>query len=125
MKLTLKDIFTTAIAIVVGAALYAKIRDYNWVFIGSWRTAIVSMGILGFLLTAFDEKDFVRLNVWGTVEWLLGITGVCLVVAGLVVASKVMFVVLAADVLVLWLTTIARHTFSHEIEGQRGAVLTG
>lgn len=120
MKLSLRDLFTTAIAIVAGVALYAKVRDYNWALIGSWRTAIVSMGILGFLISAFDERDFLRLNMWGAFEWLMGVAGVGLMVAGLIAATKVWFVILAADVLVLWVTSLARHAFSRELVEQHG-----
>jgi hypothetical protein len=102
------------LAIIVGVALYAKTKDYNWALIGSWRTAIGSMGILGVLLASTDEKDFTHANTWGVVEWTLAAAGVCLVVAGLIVGNQPLFVVLAVDILVLWLTGLARHIFSDE-----------
>ncbi len=119
MKLSWKDILTTLFAIVVGVALYAKIREYDWAFIGSWRTAIASTGVLGLLMATFDEEDFTHFNAWGAIEWILAAAGVGLVVAGLIVASKVLFVILAADVLVLWATSVTRHAFSREVVTQR------
>jgi len=114
MKLSWKDITTTLIAIVVAVALFAKIKEYNWQFIGSWRTAIGSVGFLGLLMATFDEEDFTHFNAWGVIEWTLAVAAIGLVVAGLIVASKVLVVLLAADVLALWFTSIVRHAFSHE-----------
>ncbi|PJE65521.1 hypothetical protein COU91_01250 [Candidatus Saccharibacteria bacterium CG10_big_fil_rev_8_21_14_0_10_47_8] len=113
-KFSWKDLFTTAIAIVIGVVLVAKIRDYDWAFIGSWRTAVASTGFLGLLMATFDEEDFTHFNTWGAVEWTLALAGVGLVVAGLIVASEVLFVILAADVLILWVASVIRHAFSRE-----------
>lgn len=109
-----KDILTTLVAIVVGVALFAKIKEYNWTFLGSWRTAVGSMGVLGLLMATVDEEDFTHFNAWGFMEWTLAVAGVGLVVAGLIVASKVLFVILAADVLALWVMSLLRHAFSDE-----------
>jgi len=100
--------------VLAAVALFAKIKEYNWTFIGSWRTAIASTGFLGLLMATMDEEDFAHFNAWGFIEWTLALAGIGLVVAGLIVASKVLFVVLAADVLVLWIASIVRHAFSHE-----------
>lgn len=114
MKLSWKDVVTTLLAIIVGVALVAKIREYNWAFIGSWRTAIGSMGVLGLILATVDEEDFTHFNAWGIVEWTLAIAGIGLFVAGMIVASKVLFVIFAADVLALWVASVIRHAFSEE-----------
>ncbi len=119
-NLSWKDLFTTAIAIVIGVVLVAKIREYNWAFIDSWRTAIAGVGILGLLVATVDEKDFTHFNAWGFMEWTLTLVGIGLVVAGLIVASKVLFVILAADVLTLWAASIIRHTFVRETTETKG-----
>lgn len=114
MKLSWKDILTTLLAIVVGVALFAKIKEYDWAFIGSWRTAIGSLGFLGLLMATIDEEDFTHFNAWGAVEWIFAVGAVGLVIAGLIVSSKVLVVALAADLLALWGATIIRHAFSRE-----------
>lgn len=114
MKLSWKDLFTTALAIVIAVALVAKIREYNWTFLGSWETAVASVGFLGLLMASVDEEDFERFNAWSAVEWLLALAAIGLIIAGLIVGSKVLFVILAADLLTLWVASLARHALSHE-----------
>ena len=114
MKLTWRDIFTTLISIAVAVVLVAKLRSYDWAFIGSWPGAVGTLGVLGGLMAIFDEADFLRLNTWGAVEGLFTLVGIGLLVAGLLVASKALFVLLAADILVFWLASISRHGLSHE-----------
>lgn len=118
MKFSWKDFFTTLLAVIVGIALFAKIREYSWTLIGSWRTAIGSLGFLGLLMATIDETDFTHFNAWGFIEWALALAGVGLVAAGLIVSSKVLVVVLAVDVLSLWFASIIRHAFSHEVPRQ-------
>jgi|SRR5665213_3141341 len=113
-NLTWVDTFATVIAIVVAVAMVAKIRDYNWTFIGSWRTAIGSIGFLGLLAAIYEEADFEHFNAWGALEWLLAAGAVALTIAGLIVNTKVFVVLLAADILALWAASIARHTFVKE-----------
>lgn len=116
MKLSWKDFFTTLLAIIVAVALFAKIREYSWTFLGSWRTAIVSVGILGILMATLDERDFTHFNAWGVTEWIIALAALGFGVAGLIVASKVLFVIFAASVLALWGASIIRHAFSGETE---------
>ena len=120
MKLSFKDVATTIVAIVVAVGLVAKLRSYDWAFIGSWKGAVGTLGILGFLMLLFDEADFLRFNSWGMFEGLFALVGAGLLVAGLLVASKLLFVLLAADILAFWLTSLARHGLSHEPTTQQG-----
>ena len=116
MKLSWRDLFTSLIAIIVGVGLVAGILNYDWSVFGTWKGAVGTMGILGLFMIIFDEADFFRMNVWGTLEGLLALAGIGLVIAGLIVASKVLFVALAAVILAFWLVSLARHEWSHEPE---------
>ncbi len=114
MKMSWRDFFSTIVAIVVVAALVAKLRSYDWAFLGSWKGAVGTLGVLGVLMLLFDEADFLRINTWGAIEGILALAGIGFAVAGLIVASKILFVALAADMLVFWLISVLRHGFSHE-----------
>lgn len=125
MKLSWRDIVVTVLAIVVGLVLVAKLQSYDWAFIGSWKGAAGTLGVLGGLMVIFDEADFLRINTWGAIEGILALVGIGLLIAGLLVASKTLFVLLAVDLLALWFTSLTRHGFSHEPTESRGTMLRG
>ena len=119
MKLTWKDAFSTIFAGTVVAALVAALLGYDWSFFATWRGAVGTVGALGLLTLLADETDLERINAWSIVEWTLALAGIGLVVAGLIVTSKVLFVLVAADVLAFWVASVSRHMFSHETTAPR------
>ena len=119
MKLTWKDAFSTIFAGSVVVALVAALLGYDWSFFATWRGAVGTVGALGLLMLLADETDLERINRWGIVEWTLTLAGIGLVVAGLIVTSKVLFILAAADILVFWLASVSRHLFSHEAAAPR------
>lgn len=114
MKLSWRDLFSTLIVILVAVVLIAKLRSYDWAFLGSYKGAIGVMGVLGALMLISDEADFARFNNWGVLEGILALAGIGLVVAGLLVESKALFVILAIDILAFWLVSVSRHWLSIE-----------
>lgn len=114
MKLSWRDLFTTIIAAAVVVILVAKLRSYDWTFLDSWKSAVGVLGVFGGLMAIFDESDFTRLNTWSAIEGILVLAGIGLVIAGLLVASKALFVILAAVILAFWLTSVTRHEISPE-----------
>lgn len=114
MKLSWRDLFTTIFAIAIAVVLVAKLRSYDWRFLETWKSAVGVLGVGGLLMVLFDEADFTKLNYWSAFEGLIVLTGIGLFTAGLLVASKTLFVILAADIFVFWLASVTRHEFSHE-----------
>lgn len=114
MKMSWRDIFSTIFAIAVAVVLTAKLRSYDWAFLGSWKGAIGALGVLGLMALLVDESDFSRLNTWGALEGVVALVGVGFLVAGLIVASKTMFVALAISILTFWFLSLLRHGLSHE-----------
>ena len=120
MKLTWKDSLSTIVAGSVVVALVAALLGYDWSLFATWRGAVGTVGALGLLMLLVDEPDLEKINAWGFVEWTLALAGVGLVIAGLIVTSKVLFVLLAADILAFWVASVARHAFSHESVSPHG-----
>lgn len=114
MKLTWRDAYITLFAGAVVVAVAAALLGYDWSLFASWRGAVGTVGALGILMLLPEDKDLAEVNVWGITEWTLFLVGVGLGVAGLIVTSKFLFIVLAADILAFWLVSVSRHIFSHE-----------
>ena len=114
MKLTWRDAYITLFAGAVVVALVAALLGYDWSVFASWRGAVGTIGALGVLMLLPEDKDLAEVNVWGVTEWALVLGGIGLAVAGLIVTSKVLFILLAADILAFWLASVTRHIFSHE-----------
>ena len=120
MRITWRDAYITLFAGAVVVALVAALLGYDWSLFASWRGAIGTVGALGVLMLIPEDEDLARVNAWGAVEWALFIGGIGLGVAGLIVTSKVLFVILAADILAFWLTSVTRHMLSRESPTPQG-----
>ena len=114
MKLTWKDAYITIIAGAIVVSLAAALMGYDWSLFASWRGAVGTVGVLGVLMLLPEDRDLAYVNRWGVAEWVLFAGAIGLATAGLIVTSKALFVVLAADILAFWLTSISRHLFSQE-----------
>jgi glycerol-3-phosphate acyltransferase PlsY len=114
MKLTWRDAYITVFAGAVVIALVAALLGYDWSLFASWKGAVATVGALGVLMLLSENRDLFAVNVWGILEWVLFVGAIGLAIAGLIVSSKVIFILLCADILAFWLTSVARHIFSHE-----------
>ena len=114
MKLSWRDLLTTIFLAAAALVLVAKLRNYDWDFMSTWKSAIGAMAVIGGFMVVFDEADFTKLNYWSAVEGVLVLSGIGLMIAGLLVASKALFIILGANILAFWLISVTRHTFSHE-----------
>ena len=110
MKLSWKDVATTAFLLAGGAVVYAKFYDYSWAFIGSWRGAAAVLGALGLglLLSSIDYEDSANNSV---AEILVGLVGLSVAAIGIIVASEMLFYVAASILGVYWLADISRHVW--------------
>jgi hypothetical protein len=122
MKLTWRDGVTTALAVLVGAVAVAVVQDLDWPLLGSTRSAIVTMGILGYAMCMIgirgsamtSGKDLAR-GPFMIAASVLGAIALVLAIVGLVVGTETMAVLLAVDLLVLWMVATLRHL----VEGTR------
>ena len=109
MKLSWRDVITTAFVITGGAVVWAKFYEYSWALIGSWRSAVAVLGGLGLgvlLATGFDTENRSWLNIG---EMIFGLVAAGLVLVGVIVTSSFLFYSLAVILGALWLVSTARH----------------
>jgi hypothetical protein len=109
MKLSWKDAMTTAMALLGGAVVYAKFYDFSWAVIGSWRSSVAIMALVGIGMFAFSTFDFANRSILNIGEMVLGLAAIALAVTGVFMASEFVFYSLAAVLGVLWLVDTARH----------------
>lgn len=114
MKLTWRDAYITLFAGAVIVSLIAALLGYDWSLFASWRGAVGTVSALGVLMLLPEEHDLEKVDAWGITEWLLFLAGIGLAIAGLIVNSKTLFILLAGDVLAFWLTSVSRHLVSRE-----------
>lgn len=111
MKLSWRDIATTALAIFGGAIVYAKFYDYSWAVIGSWRSAVAVLALTGIamaLLSAFDVTNRSILNI---TEMILAVVAIGVAAVGVIITSPVLFYTLAGLIGVVWLIDTGRHVY--------------
>lgn len=121
MKLSWKDLVTTILAILGGAVVYAKIYDYPWAVIGSWRSATMVMAVIGLAILAYSNFNFANRSILNVAEMLFGVVALGLAVVGSIVASEPVFYSLAAILGTAWLVDTARHA-RHSMMGEDSAV---
>jgi hypothetical protein len=111
-RLTWRDGLTTILAVLVVAVTLSAIRGWDWPLIGSDRSAVGVLGVLGYAMcyAAAVPKTFLSMKGgYRTVASVLGAAALVLVVAGLVWPGKTWIVVIAIDILALWGIATARH----------------
>lgn len=110
MSLTWKDLAATLLVAGVGVVTYAKLHNFKWPLLGSWRTATLVLLVLGLgsciaiSLNALPDK-----NAWTTLATVLGAIAFGLAVLGIIINSKAIFLAVAADVVLLWVVTTLHH----------------
>jgi hypothetical protein len=109
MKLSWRDVVATLVAIGGGSIVYAKHYGYSWATIGSWRSAVAALALVGLVMFAFSSFDFANRSILNLTEMVLGSLAVVLAVIGVIMTSKFVFYSLAAVLGVAWLINTARH----------------
>jgi hypothetical protein len=108
MKLSWKDLVTTLFVTLGGSVVYAKFYDYSWAGIGSWRSAVAALAVVGVGMFAFSRFKFDNFSWLNSGEMLLGLVAIVLAFSGMISTSEVIFYTLAATLGVFWLTDTAR-----------------
>ncbi len=109
MKLSWRDMVTTAFMLAGGAIVYAKFYEYSWAVIGSWRSAVAVIAAAGLGMFLFSRFDFSNFSILNIVEMLVGFLAIGAALAGMLVTSELAFYSLAVALGVLWLLDTARH----------------
>ena len=105
MRLTWRDGLTTILAVLVVAVTLGAIRGWDWPFIGSDRSAVGVLGVLGYAMcyAAAVPKTFLSMKgAYRAVASVLGATALVLVGVGIVWPNETWIVAVAVDVLALW-----------------------
>ncbi len=107
MVITWKDAATTALAVATGALAYAKYQGWQNFLMGP-RVGVLALGLIGIGMCAVGASPGLS-QIWGIGLSVLGAIALVIVLLGLITGSKLLFFALAADILVLWLLSTARH----------------
>jgi hypothetical protein len=112
MKLGWMDAVGTLLVATGATAVWAKLYDYTWWFIGSWKGAVATLGVIGLVMFANAVRELVDLDNWANFgESILWLGAAAIAVTGLFVASKALFVSLAIVLGTIYLTSLVRHTW--------------
>jgi hypothetical protein len=123
MKLSWRDFVTALLAIAGGAIVYAKFYDYSWAVIGSWRSAVAVLVVIGVLMFVFSAFKFANRSILNVNEMVVGVIAIGLAIVGMIVTSSPIFYILAVTLGVLWFVDTARHA-GHSWIGDEGAGTT-
>lgn len=107
MSLGWKDAAATLITAAAAVVTYARVKGYSWPLLGSWRMGTLALLVLGIgacAAGAVPNKD-----AWTTVASVLGIAGMVIGLLGLIAGSKLAFLLLAADIVLLWAVSTMHH----------------
>lgn len=111
MSLTWKDTVATALTAGVALIAYAKLMGWEVPLIGNWRLATLAIFILGMgtCIVIGSGGGTPESNVWTITAGVLGALALLLLIVGLVIDSKVAFILLAGDIVVLWAVSTLHH----------------
>ncbi len=119
MKLSLKDVINALLAIGGAAVVYAKFYSYSWSVIGSWRSAVAVLALIGLVMFAFSSFNFANRSILNVTEMMLGVVAIGLVIVGVIMTSQFVFYSLAIVLGLEWLVDTARHA-RHSWIGEEG-----
>lgn len=117
MKLTWRDIITTLVGLVGGAVVYAKINEYSWALIASWRSSVAVLALVALVMFAFSGFSFANRSILNVAEIFAGVVMGLLALVGMFVTSSFLFYSLAIVMGAIWLVDTARHARHSMIEG--------
>jgi hypothetical protein len=107
MALTWKDMATTILAGLVATFSYFYIIGYNFPIITGYRGAILVLLGLGIGMCALSSAG--AGGPWIGAASILGVLSLILIVAGLIMGTKIIFLATAGVILLLWAIATLRH----------------
>lgn len=112
MELTWKDLLTTILAAGVVGLYYAVSKGIDLPLLSGYRSAILTLAIVGMAMCALSGGTNGTTNLFITVASGLGIISLILIVYGLITGTKIAFALLTIVILALWATATLRHLFA-------------
>ncbi len=111
MVFTRRDAVATVVVVVVGAIYLAVSNGWDWPLLGSYKSGALALGAVGMIAcSAFAGSiDMLVPGRLMMVAMALGAAALILTIVGAVTGSRVVFIVLAADVATLYLVATVRH----------------
>ncbi|HET9174603.1 MAG TPA: hypothetical protein VFN56_05005 [Candidatus Saccharimonadales bacterium] len=112
MSLSWKDILNTVLAAAGVTLVWARLHDYTWWLIGSWKGAMATLGALGLVLLVVNMSEMADLDNWFNFgESLLWVATAAVIVTGLFTASEALFITAAIMLGVLYAGILGRHVY--------------
>ena len=116
MSLTWKDAAATTLVGVGGVITYARVKGFSWPLLTNWRMGSLALIVVGLAACIVIGSGAVPAkNTWTTTATVLGGLSFALAIVGLITNSKVVFLVLAADIAALWLLTTVHHVITEGV----------
>jgi hypothetical protein len=117
MKLTWKDGLTTALGGLIVAMGLAVTRAWGWPMLGSYRTGIIVLAVVGVVACAVGGMGFEGAapsftGRFAALSRLLHVGVGVVVVVGLVAPSRGAVIALVAIIAVQWAVATLRHAFA-------------
>lgn len=112
MRLTWRDGLTTLMAFLVILVALAAIQGWGWPLLGSDRSAMVVLGVLGYGMCHAAGTPNAYLSLKGgyrTLTSALGAIALIVFIVGMIWPSETWIVLLSADILLLWVMATVRH----------------
>lgn len=122
MAFTWKDAIGTLLVVLAGIVTLVLVTSNELPVIGSsWALGTLTLLILGLAASAFEGYGpITETNGWMTYAVVLGTFGVVAAIAGVFFNSQFWFLVLSADIFLLWLGSILYHALGRRAATPRG-----
>jgi hypothetical protein len=113
MSLSWKDALATVLVGTAGVITYARFKGFDWPLLNSWRMGTLALLVIGLgTCIAVGSGVVPTKDIWTMSASALGIVAFGLAILGLALGSKILFFVLAADILLLWIVSTTHHVFT-------------
>lgn len=110
MTLTRKDTLATVLVGVAAIIAYARLQNFDWALLGSWRVGSVALLALGLgTCIAASTGDKPTKNTWTLLASVIGVVALVAALVGIIFGSKLAFIGLFAGIVMLWALTTIHH----------------
>lgn len=111
--LTIKDAIATILTGFTALFAYLTVDGFRFPMVTNYRIASLVLLIVGIgMCASFSNTQNTTNQTMMTLAGILGGAALILVIAGLITANKIVFILLAADIIVLWAITTLRHAIA-------------
>lgn len=113
-KLSWRDVLASALAILGGIVVFAKLESYSWWLIGSWKGAIGVISVIGLAIAVTYIVDWFHNETMAPLgEMVLWLVAATIAIGSLFTgtATKAEFVSAAVLIAIAWLVQLGAHTW--------------